>query len=228
MIQPPTVCRPKAYWLFAQQLPSLGTTEGLWKAAAALSMHVLQQCDLADIEQRFAGLADQIRQGARSGRPLSVFTHLHHVLFDLEGFSGNFDDYYASSNSYLPTVLESRRGLPIVLTLIYKVVGERVGLTVEGVNAPGHFLARIQVDGKWHLIDPFFHGQLLTAEEALARVSHITNRQVDGIERYLPPATHQQWIARLLNNLQNAFAKEGRQNDLAAMLELQKLLLDAS
>lgn len=227
MVQPPVVCRPKAYWLFAQQLPLLSTTEGLWKAAAALSMHALEQCELPELDQRFEALAVRIRQGARSGRPLATFTHLHHVLFDLEGFSGNFDDYHLTANSYLPAVLDSRRGLPIILALIYKVVAERVGLQVEGVNSPGHFLARIQVDSQWHLIDPFFHGQLLTPEEALARVSELTNRQVSGIDRYLPPATHQQWIARILNNLQGAFANEGRQNDLAAMLELQKLLWES-
>lgn len=227
MIQPPLVCRPKAYWLFAQQLPLLSTTEGLWKAASAIAMHVLEHCELADIDLRFEGMAARVRQGARSGRPVATFAHLHHVLFDLEGFSGNFDDYHLSSNSFLPAVLESRRGLPIILSLIYKVVAERVGLQVEGVNAPGHFLARIQVDGKWHLIDPFFHGQLLTPEEALARLSDLTQRQVSGIDRYFPPATHQQWIARILNNLQGAFATDGKQNDLAAMLELQKLLWES-
>jgi len=224
VIQPPVVCRPKAYWLFAQQLPHLSTTEGLWKAASALSMHALEQCELQEVDQRFEALAAQVRRGARSGRQLATLTHLHHVLFDLEGFSGNFDDYTLPSNSYLPAVLESRRGLPVILALIYKVVAERVGLHVEGINSPGHFLTRIQVDGKWHLIDPFFHGQLLTPDEALARVSELTSRQVSGIDRYLPPATHPQWLARILNNLLNVFETKGLQNDQAAMLELQKLL----
>ena len=228
VIQPPAVCRPKAFWLFAQQLPHLSTTEGLWKAASAVAMHVLDPCEIADIDRCFETLAERVRRGARSGRPLSTFTHLHHVLFDLEGFSGNFDEYYLSLNSFLPSVLETRRGLPIILALIYKVVAERVGLPVEGINAPGHFLTRIQVDGKWHLIDPFFHGQLLTPDEALARVAELTSRTVAGIDRYLPPATHHQWLARILNNLQGVFTTEGRPSDLAAMLELQTLLMDSA
>lgn len=228
MPKPPTVCRPKAYWLFAQQLPNLATTDGLWRAAAALAMHSLDQIELVDLDRRFDSLAAQIRRGARSGRPLSTFTHLHHVLFDLEGFSGNFDEYYHSSNSLLPLVLESRRGLPILLSLVYKVVAERVGLTVEGINSPGHFLARILVDGKWHVIDPFFHGQLLTPDEALARLSQVGQKSVAGVDRYLPSATNAQWLGRILNNLLGVFATEGRQADLAAMLELQKLLREAA
>lgn len=224
MTQPPVVCRPKAYWLFAQQLPRLATTEGLWKAAAALAMHADEHIELEAIDRRFESLAARVRSGARSGRPLAVLTHLHHVLFDQEGFCGNFDDYYLPANSYLPTVLDTRRGLPILLSLIYKVVGERVGLKIEGINAPNHFLARTLVDDKWLIIDPFFHGQLLTTAEAVARLSTMSNEELGTLERYLPAATHQQWISRVLNNLRAVFAAEGRANDVAAMLELQRLL----
>jgi hypothetical protein len=117
--------------------------------------------------------------------------------------------------------------LPILLVLIYKVVGERVGLRIEGVNSPGHFLARIEVDGSWHLIDPFFHGQLLTTPEALARLAEMSGRPLEGLERYLTTASHVQWISRILHNLKGVYTAEDRPNDLAAMTELDKLLHQA-
>ena len=64
----------------------------------------------------------------------AVLAHLHEVLFDEEGFAGNVDDYYNVANSYLPVVLETRRGIPISLTLLYKLVAERLGLPVQGVK----------------------------------------------------------------------------------------------
>ena len=84
------------------------------------------------------------------------------VLFEEEGFAGNLERYYNALNSYLPVVLNARRGLPIVLGLIYKAVGESAGLLVEGINAPGHFLVRIEtdsgIDGAWtELCDLLLH-----------------------------------------------------------------------
>lgn len=77
------------------------------------------------------------------------------------------------------------------------------------------------------IVDPFFHGQALTRDEALERLSHLTGQSYFGREEVLQPATHHQWLARILTNLQNSFASEGRQNDLTAMTELQELLWDS-
>ena len=121
-------------------------------------------------------------------------------------------------------MLESRRGIPITLCLIYKVVGERIGLEVEGINAPGHFLARVATDEGPMLVDPFFLGSVLTDDEAYTRVEQVTGRTVPRDPQYLAPATHSQWLSRMLINLQHVFATAERQNDVAAMSELQSLL----
>ena len=228
MTPEPVVCRPEAYWSFSQQLPLLGTTDGLWRATAAISMHAMDDVELPGVDERLEVLAERVRAGARSGRPLAVLAHLHDVLFDRERFCGDTLNYYSPLNSYLPVVLENRRGLPIILAVIYKAVAERVGLRVEGINSPGHFLARVFVDGKWIIIDPFFQGQILTRDEALSRLTDLTGQSLHGRDEYLQPATHHQWLSRILTNLQNVFANEGRLADLSAMNELQKLLWEST
>ncbi len=85
-----------------------------------------------------------------SGNPKALIARLHQVLFDERGFTGNADDYYAPENSYLPCVLESRRGIPVTLSLIYKSVAQRVGLSARGINTPAHFLG---VGGSQRLVD---------------------------------------------------------------------------
>ena len=54
--------------------------------------------------------------------------------------------------------------------------GERVGLHVEGVNAPGHFLAAVEADGRRMLVDPFGAGRVLTRDEAFARIARVSGR----------------------------------------------------
>src|SRR5207253_902657 len=159
--------------------------------------------------------------------------HLHDVLFDVVGFVGNIEDYYNPANSYLPDVLRTRRGLPITLTLVYKCVAEQIGLTVCGINSPGHFLAAVRAPGRqtgsggadsWMYVDPFYGGDLLDAQDVCRRITETTGMLPADPTQWLAPATHRQWLARMLNNLQAVFAHTGRERDLYAMQELQELL----
>ncbi len=71
---------------------------------------------------------------------------------------GNTGDYYHPANSMLPLVIESRVGIPITLALVFILVGRRAGMIIEGVNFPGHFLARHE----GVLFDPFDGGRILS------------------------------------------------------------------
>jgi F-box protein 21 len=64
------------------------------------------------------------------------------AVFQLEGYVGNTEDYYAPQNSYINRVLETRMGIPITLSLIYACVLARVGVICQPVNFPSHFLLR--------------------------------------------------------------------------------------
>jgi regulator of sirC expression with transglutaminase-like and TPR domain len=218
-------CHPQAYQLFAEQIPGLGSSNPcLVKAAVAIAMHELEHADADQVLASLDALASRARGRLRSTHVEAVLAHLHEVLFEEEGFSGNTDDCFHPNNSYLPVVLETHRGIPITLTLIYKVVAEQLGLQVDGINAPGHFLARVRLETGSLLIDPFYGGRILTAEEAVGRVQEVTGWVVPAGGQYLPKATHRQWLARMLTNLQNIFVTRGRTEAAAAMGELKALL----
>jgi regulator of sirC expression with transglutaminase-like and TPR domain len=223
----PTLCRPQAFHLFKRQLPTLDTTIGLLNAATAIAMHALDDVDPANVAARLESLAQRIRARSTSGSCESRLAHLHDVLFEEESFRGNRDDYYNPLNSYLPAVLEQRHGIPITLSLVYKVVAEHLDLCVEGVNSPGHFLVRVMTEFGWMLVDPFYGGGVLTDEEAYDRMERVTGRPVPRSGRYLAKASHSQWLSRMLVNLQHIFAVRDQRHNLAAMSELQ-LLLDQS
>jgi regulator of sirC expression with transglutaminase-like and TPR domain len=230
----PAYCHPIAFAAFDHELPIVDTTAGLFRAAFAIARHELPDAIVAQAEATISDLADTVRRRVHSSSVEARLAHLHDVLFDVAGFSGNVDDYYNPANSYLPEVLRTHRGLPITLVLIYKCVAEQIGLVVRGVNSPGHFLAAVQTDdapgiksesdARWMYVDPFFGGELLDENDVYRRIAETTGTMPTDASRLLPIATHRLWLARVLNNLQAVFAHTGRERDLYAMQELQELL----
>jgi regulator of sirC expression with transglutaminase-like and TPR domain len=229
----PAYCRPRAHAAFAEQLPHIDTTAGLFRAAFAISQHERPTADIARAEAVIDSLSETVRRRVHTTSTQARLAHLHDVLFDVIGFRGNVDEYYDPANSYLPDVLRTRRGLPISLVLIYKAVAEGVGLKVHGINAPGHFLAAVETnDGypageaslHWAFVDPFYGGTLLDEQDILRRISETTGSDTPPTPQWRSPATGRQWLTRMLSNLQAAFASAGRERDLLAMQELQSLL----
>lgn len=229
----PAYCHPAAFAAFAREMPRVDTTAGLFDAAFAIAQHEHPTASLPQARAAITELAEAVRRRLHTASLEAKLAHLHDVLFDVAGFVGNVEDYYNPANSYLPEVLATRRGLPITLVLIYKCVAEQVGLVVRGINAPGHFLAAIDCSsgagprsagGGWMYVDPFYGGGLLNHTDICQRISEATGRDDPPSPAWLAPATHRQWLSRMLNNLQAVFARTGRERDLYAMQELQELL----
>jgi regulator of sirC expression with transglutaminase-like and TPR domain len=230
----PAYCHPAAFVAFAAEMPQIETTSGLFRAAFAIARHEQPAADVAQGEATIAELAATVRRRVRSVSVQAKLAHLHDLLFDVAGFAGNVDDYYNPANSYLPDVLRTRRGLPITLVLIYKCVAEQVGLKVQGVNSPGHFLAAVECSepsrslsaaAQWMYVDPFYGGGLLDRADVCRRVAETTGAAAVDSPQWFTPATHRQWLSRMLNNLQAVFAHAGRERELFAMQELQGLLV---
>jgi regulator of sirC expression with transglutaminase-like and TPR domain len=229
----PAYCRPAAYAAFTVEVPRIDSTAGLFRAVFAIARHEQPDADIERAERMIEDLAATVSHRVHSTSVEARLAHLHDVLFDVVGFLGNVEDYYNPANSYLPDVLRTHRGLPITLVLIYKCVAERIGLEVRGINSPGHFIAAVRSGesmkaasnhSTWMYIDPFYGGEVLNRDDVCRRIAATTGRQLNDPERWLQPATHRQWLSRMLNNLQAIFAQTGRERDLYAMLELQSLL----
>ena len=220
----PSACRPEAFALFVDQLAELETTNGLFRASIAISMHVIPDIVPLEVERLASHLADKVRQRVPGNNRVALIAHLHHELFERYEFRGNVDDYYNPMNSLVPEVMESGLGIPISLSLVYKVIASRLGLRVEGINAPGHFLVSVADSSRPMIIDPFHRGQMLNREEAFQRMDKATGRSVPRSDRYLMPATHRQWIGRMLQNLVSIYSSAGQMDDVAAMSELSGLL----
>ncbi|RYD72095.1 MAG: hypothetical protein EOP53_22520, partial [Sphingobacteriales bacterium] len=65
---------------------------------------------------------------------------LNYVFYDVHGFKGNIDDYHAPDNSFINRVLETKKGNPISMAIIYSIVAQRLNIPIFGVNLPQHFI----------------------------------------------------------------------------------------
>ncbi len=148
---------------------------------------------------------------------------LHQVFFEDADFRGNHENYYAIDNVLVPRVLETRRGLPILLSILYAEIARRVGIEAELVAFPGHFLVRIDLDDGFLVIDPFNGGRLLDREDCVELLEEVTEGGDNFDEVMLDPATGLDVLTRVLLNLRRAHLLGG---DIARALRAQDGVVD--
>jgi regulator of sirC expression with transglutaminase-like and TPR domain len=222
----PTYCRPEAYDRLQAALPDLETDEGLLSAALAICEHGSGEWSETEVRSQLQDLTARIQARRQTEDSRATVAHAHSVLFDEQGFRGDEQDYYDPRNSLLDQVLQRRRGLPITLTLLYKLVLDPLGVTVRGLNAPGHFMARVEGDAGFTpmIVDPFAGGRVLSIPEAVEQVRKVTGNAVPFDADHLPLASHREWILRMLRNLIGVYGSREEHADRAAMEELARLL----
>ncbi|KOQ72044.1 hypothetical protein ABW45_20265 [Stenotrophomonas maltophilia] len=133
-------------------------------------------------------------------------------LFDELGYSGDHDKYYDPRNSYLNQVFERRLGNPISLALVQMEVARRLGIPLDGVSFPGHFLVRLPVDDGVLVMDPFNGGRPLDVDELRERAkSHLGGQMPDDqvLAQILDPAPARAILMRMLRNLHGVYAEAG-------------------
>ena len=222
-IAKPEACSLVAFQALARQIPAIETTNGLLRAAVAICLHEWPEINVAEVERSVWSLAGRVRGRVKGPQRRAILAHLHEELFERQGFRGATENYYSSENSYLPAVLVTKKGIPIALSLLYCVIARRVGLRTDGINAPGHFLVQVFDDTAPILIDPFNAGRSLTRDDAIALVE-ATSGEKATYQMALRPATHRQWIRRMLHNLMLVFEMQERRGDADAMREMLTLV----
>ncbi len=132
-------------------------------------------------------------------------------LFDELGYAGDHDEYYDPRNSYLNMVLHRRRGNPISLAVIQMEVARRLGVPLDGVSFPGHFLVRLPVDDGLLVMDPFNRGRPLGTEELRLRAKPHFGADVpdDALFDILTPAPTRAILSRILRNLHALYVGSG-------------------
>ncbi len=182
---------------------------------------------LADVDALAARLKARIPHDAA---PMQRLRWLNRFFFQELGFSGNANDYYDPKNSYLHVVLQTRRGIPITLALLYCEIASQIGLSAHGISFPGHFLVKLRMPQGDVVIDPF-NGQSMSRDSLDALLVPYRRRQ--GLPNatqlplgvFLQAAESREIIARMLRNLKEIHRSSGEQARLLAVLDRLVVLL---
>ncbi|HZP66034.1 MAG TPA: tetratricopeptide repeat protein [Rudaea sp.] len=201
----------------------------LFSAALLIAQDEYPGLDRLDYETRLHDYARRLDRLLRdSNTAPAQLRCLNQFVFDELGFSGNEQDYYDPRNSYLNEVLDRRLGNPISLAVVQIELAQRLGVPLEGVSFPGHFLVRLPVEEGIVVLDPFQKGRSLDAAELRRRArSHLDTHDIDDarLARMLEPASHRAILMRMLRNLKAVYA-EREQWDKAVRCSDRLLTLD--
>lgn len=162
----------------------------------------------AEIRERLPAKADDAAKLAA----------LNKYLYSDNGYHGSRHDYDSLSNSYLNEVIDDREGLPITLAVLHIEVGRRLGLDMQGIGLPGHFLAAyVDDDGERQLLDPFDGGKRLSEADAIRTALEITGRTPQAEQ--LEPVTKRAIVVRMLENLVGRSAEDRHRLRLGGYLD---------
>lgn len=173
--------------------------------AFLIARYAYPSLDVHAYQRQLDAMAAEVRDrmGPRVSGEETVKT-LGRYLFAEQGFRGNTKNYYEVDNSYLNRVIERRTGIPISLSLLYLLVGRRLGLPVAGIGMPGHFLVKFDSERYKVFVDCFNGGALLT-EKDCARF--LMQAGYGFEEKYLQKSSPRAILVRTLKNLVAIYQK---------------------
>ena len=181
--------------IFAERCARFGENGDLEEAAWRLTAVLLPGED--DTEAR-ALLDEWGREVERRLRKAATALDRVETLAEFLNYDqklrGNDGHYYDLRNSLLPSVIESRLGIPISLALVYMLVAKRAGLHVDGIGLPGHFVVRHEEI----FFDPFHGGRRIGLEECKVLLAA---QNLTLLPQHLIPATPAQMLVRMLTNI---------------------------
>lgn len=153
--------------------------------------------------------------------PQERIADLNQFLFGDLGFAANSEDYYDPRNSFLNEVLERRTGIPITLSVIYMELGRRIGLPLQGVSFPGHFLVKCAVSDGAVVLDPYAGGISLGLQDLQKRLRDVRGGEVSRaiIAELLVSASNKEIIVRLLRNLKAIYLREHKLDKVLPIMD---------
>jgi regulator of sirC expression with transglutaminase-like and TPR domain len=159
---------------------------------------------------------------------------INHIIFDVHNFSGNTTNYHAPQNSYINNVLESKKGNPLSLSILYAIVAQDLDIPIYGVNLPEHFVLAYRdehnilpdagseaTNDVLFYINPFSKGSVFSRKEIDAFLKQL---KVNSQEYFYEPCSNVDIVQRLIRNLINSYEKLGYPHKVDELRDLLKAL----
>jgi regulator of sirC expression with transglutaminase-like and TPR domain len=145
---------------------------------------------------------------------LEIVRVVNHIIFDVHGFTGNTTNFHAPQNSFINIVMETKKGNPLMMSILYIYLAEQLDLPIFGVNLPEHFVLAYtdneQKKSDWKnadvlfYINPFSKGTVFSKKDIDQFLKQI---KLEHNDSYYKPCDNVNMLVRLLRNLSNSFDK---------------------
>lgn len=156
---------------------------------------------------------------------------VNHVLFDIHNFARNTTKYLAPENNFISDVLDTHKGNPLSISVIYSILCRELGMPVYGVNLPKNYILAFLDEASSGDFDPgnndasvLFYINPINKGAVLGRKEieyFIKQQKLDLKEEYFLPCDNVTTVKRMLNNLSVAFDSKGEEEKKE---EIQKIL----
>ena len=189
--------------------------EGMW----IISTYRYPEYTYADLqlamEQMYFEVWPQMRDDLH---PIDQLKILNTVMFDQLKFGANTKNFHAANNSFINVVLDSKKGNPISLCVIYMWIAQKLGMPVYGVNLPNLFVLTYKKDELQFYINVFNKGLIFNKTDT---DNYIAQLNLEPNDIYYQPCANLEIVRRVLRNLIMAYEKAG---DDSYKDELTKLI----
>lgn len=166
--------------------------------------------------------------------PLEKTYIFNQILFEVHGFSGNKKDFHAPQNSYINNVLDTKKGNPLSLSIIYSYLAQELDIPIKGVNLPSHFvlafedtnqimkIANPEEDnfGILFYINPFSKGSIFNKNEITTFLDQL---ELASKRSYYTTCSNLDMIKRVITNLIYSYEKLGYPDKVDELKELIRL-----
>jgi regulator of sirC expression with transglutaminase-like and TPR domain len=191
------------FWVAAEEYPDLDVQEGVRR------VHLLS--------------GEGARRVHLLKNPFARLDGVQTYLYDELGFRGNEEEYDDPRNSFMNEVLDRKLGIPLTLSILFMEVARAAGFETRGVGLPGHFVIRLEFEGRSLLVDPYHRGRVITREDCVHLVSRTTGRPSLFRREQLEGIDERATLARMLLNLKHLYLK--REDHVRALSAVERLLL---
>jgi regulator of sirC expression with transglutaminase-like and TPR domain len=212
---------------FAAEILKSDTEVDLGRAALLMAKCEYPSLDvdfyLSHLDDIASTIKARLPQNADLINPLLLIQHINEHIYEELAFRGNKENYYDPRNSFLNEVLVRHLGIPITLSVFYIELARRLGLKIEGVAMPGHFLMKCYTEDQEIILDAFNHGQQLDKATCQQLVSNVYGSDIELKPSFFRTVTKKEILIRMLNNLKNIYLSGS--DHARALATIERLLL---
>jgi regulator of sirC expression with transglutaminase-like and TPR domain len=195
--------------------------EDLFKGMSILARYQYPDLDEAKLKKQLLQIKQDVWLEIHDDlTALEKIKIVNHIFFEVHQFSGNISNYHAPQNSFINVVLETKKGNPVMLSVIYALVCKELNIPVYGINLPQHFvLAYVNETANLFdtnhktlsnnilfYINPFSKGLIFNQGDI---DSFLKQLNIEPENKYYLPCSNLEIMKRVLNNLVYSFEKLG-------------------